>query len=120
MPSLALLIHLAEGDGEAVGIKPLEKALGWARYLESHARRIFAVAVGDDIQGAKSLADKLREGALRDGFAVREVYRHGWSGLTNTRMPKKPSECCATSTGFVRRRTARPRGSALKLIQKSR
>jgi putative DNA primase/helicase len=83
VPSLALLIHLAEqGEAGAVGIEPLEKALGWARYLESHARRIFAAAVGDDMQGAKSLVEKLQAGELRDGFALREVYRHGWSGLT--------------------------------------
>lgn len=81
VPSLALLIHLAEGTGGPVGIEPLKKALGWARYLESHARRIFAVSVGDDAEGAKSLSEMIIKGALKDGFALREVYRHEWSGL---------------------------------------
>jgi hypothetical protein len=82
IPSLALLIHLAEADDYgAVGLPALEKAFQWSRYLESHARRIFAASVGDDIQGARSLADKIADGSLQDGFALREVYRHHWTGL---------------------------------------
>lgn len=83
IPSLSLLIHLAEYDDYgAVGLRSLEKALAWATYLESHARRIFAASVGSDIQGAKMIAEKIIEGALADGFTVREVYQRCWSGLT--------------------------------------
>lgn len=41
VPSLALLIHLAAGHVGPVGVDPLEKALRWAEYLESHARRVY-------------------------------------------------------------------------------
>jgi hypothetical protein len=83
VPSLALLIHLAEGGIGSVSVAPLRKALDWAVYLEAHARRLYALAINPDLFAARSLADKIVEGKLVDGFALRDVYRHGWSQLSN-------------------------------------
>lgn len=82
VPSLALLIHLAEAETfGAIGLPALVKALEWAKYLESHARRIFAASIGDD-QGARTLADKIIDGQLGDEFTARQVHQRHWSGLT--------------------------------------
>ena len=81
IPSLALLIHLADTGICPVGIAALRKALAWGTYLESHARRIYSVAVNLDVAAAKTLAKKLLAGELADGFALRDVYRNGWTGL---------------------------------------
>lgn len=57
VPSLALLIHLADGGRGPVSLSALDKAVGWARYLFSHARRIY---------GAVPTAESEREAELRD------------------------------------------------------
>lgn len=83
VPSLALLIHLAERADGGVGLSALGRALRWAEYLETHARRIYGHAVQSDVAAAKLLLVKLRKGELRDGFTMRDVYRRQWSGLTD-------------------------------------
>ncbi|MCA9246669.1 MAG: DUF3987 domain-containing protein [Planctomycetales bacterium] len=106
VPSLALLIWLAdetfgssgstsqEGNGNLSGVLPegvgssvsssaLEKAIAWAEYLESHARRIYSPAIQSDAAGARALATKIQSRALEDGFNLKAVYRPGWSCLAN-------------------------------------
>ena len=82
IPSLALLIHLAdEPDGGAVTLAPLEKAIAWAEYLETHARRLYASITQPATDSARRIASKIRTGKLGDGFTARDVYRRRWSGL---------------------------------------
>ena len=57
VPSLALLIHLADGGRGPVSLSALDKAVGWAQYLFSHARRIY---------GTVPTAESERESELRD------------------------------------------------------
>ena len=82
IPALALLIHLIDVGHGPVGTTALKKAWGWSNYLESHARRVYAVATGIKDRGTRSLMQLLESGALTDGFTAREVYRKGRSGLT--------------------------------------
>ncbi len=42
VPALALLMHLADHSAGAIGAASLSKAMAWAHYLESHARRAYA------------------------------------------------------------------------------
>lgn len=84
IPSLALLIHLAdEPDGGPVTLEALERAIGWGSYLESHARRMYGSIAQRSSGAAKSLATRIEAGSLKDGFTLRDVYRPGWSGLTD-------------------------------------
>jgi hypothetical protein len=41
IPSLALLIHLADGRRGSVGLSALDKAVAWGEYLRSHAEKIY-------------------------------------------------------------------------------
>jgi len=84
VPSLALLIHLADGHAEAVGIESLKAALVWAAYLESHARRIYAPVLDPDMESARALLDKLKQGKLQPEFTVKQVYAPHWSNLTSS------------------------------------
>jgi putative DNA primase/helicase len=59
------------------------KAIAWGEYLESHAQRVYHVAANPDIAAATALARKIMKGELTDGFTLREVHRHEWSGLTD-------------------------------------
>jgi hypothetical protein len=81
IPSLALLIHLADNGTGPVSRDALERSIRWGTYLESHARRIFAPAALSGACGARMLANKILDGAVVDGFSLRSVYMHNWSGL---------------------------------------
>jgi hypothetical protein len=81
VPSLALLFHLIDGGIGPVCVAALRRAIAWAKFLEPHARRLHAIAFDRDAAPARVLAKKLLDGTLRDGFAVRDVYRRNWSGI---------------------------------------
>jgi putative DNA primase/helicase len=83
IPSLALLIHLADDPGGgAVTAIALDKAIRWGQYLESHARRIYGSVAQRSVVAASNLAGKIRDGSLPPEFTLREIYRHGWTGLS--------------------------------------
>ncbi len=82
VPSLALLIHLADGGIAEISIPAIERAIAWGSYLESHAHRVYASTVHSDVVAARCLAKKITDGSLTDGFSVKDVYRPGWSGLS--------------------------------------
>ncbi|MBI1313400.1 DUF3987 domain-containing protein [bacterium] len=87
IPSLALLFHLAdEPDGGPVTESALLRALAWAKYLESHARRIYGSIALASLGAAHRLAAKIEEGSVSRGFTLRDVYRNGWSGLTDRKQ----------------------------------
>jgi putative DNA primase/helicase len=83
IPSLALLIHLADDGKNPVTVGPLRKAIAWGKYLETHARRIYSQATHPDLASALELAKKIVAGLVPDGFGTRDVHRKGWSGLTS-------------------------------------
>ena len=82
MPSIALILHLAEGHTGAVGSESLMKAIAWAKYLEGHAKRLYAPITGADFVSAKALARKLKSKALPLRFKQRDIYRKGWANLS--------------------------------------
>jgi hypothetical protein len=83
VPAIALLIHLADAGTGPVGTDATRKALAWARYLESHARRIYSIAINPGSTAARALSKRLENGDLKDGFTLREVYRKHWGGLSD-------------------------------------
>ncbi len=87
MPSLALILHLVETVGgpasNHVGIpaSAARLAAAWCEYLENHARKVYRRELAGDTEGARLLAAKIEAGDVRDGQAVRELYRPHWAGL---------------------------------------
>lgn len=81
VPTLALLIHLADEGRGPVTAGAIQKALAWATYLESHARRIYSVVVDPANNAAKAIEKRIANGDLLDAFTLRMVYRSGWAGL---------------------------------------
>jgi putative DNA primase/helicase len=86
MPSLALIGYLTRilsGAliGEGVALEDAKRAVDLCAYLETHARRVYAMIEHRGVYAAKALLKKIREGAIGDKFTQREVYRKGWSGL---------------------------------------
>jgi putative DNA primase/helicase len=83
VPTLALINHLADGGHGAVTLLALLKALSFADYLESHARRLYAAAGTAELVAGKAILKHLQDGDLKDGFTARDVHQRGWSGLTD-------------------------------------
>ncbi|MFT5323141.1 MAG: hypothetical protein ACI8P0_000987 [Planctomycetaceae bacterium] len=83
IPSLALLCHLVdEPNGGPVSAESLNRAIAWGSYLESHARRIYGSIAHRTNGAATALAARIRDGSLKDDFTLRDVYRSGWSRLS--------------------------------------
>jgi hypothetical protein len=86
-PALALLFHLvdrSEGRGGAfVSEIAALRAAEWCLYLESHARRCYALLGHNRFRSARLLAKKIERGELADLFTVREVLRRHWTGLND-------------------------------------
>ncbi len=82
IPRLALVFHLCQSDGGPVSRDALEKALRFAKCLESHARRIYTFAEVGDLFAARRLADRILDGSVSGAFTARDIYRRNWSGLS--------------------------------------
>jgi hypothetical protein len=80
VPSLALLFHLAESDEKQISEGAVEAAIGWVRYLESHARRVYNISESG-LSTMSALARKIVAGDVSDGFSEADVRRNGWTGL---------------------------------------
>lgn len=81
VPSAALICHLADGGTGDVSEMALARALGWAEYLESHARRAYASVQQVQLDGARTLLRRIQRGDVPTPFTRRDVHNKGWSGL---------------------------------------
>ncbi len=89
MPSLALIFHCIDLAGGrvsgAISQRAALLAVAWCDYLETHARRIYAMSESLGHGAAVNLADKIKAGALPNPFTARDVYKKGWYGLAETK-----------------------------------
>ena len=100
IPSLALILHLTECQTGPVESRALTLAIRWGEYLESHARRVYAAAISAETAAAKAIWRRICRGDLTDGFDARTVYRHGWTGLTDTETVKE-GLCLLADHGYI-------------------
>jgi putative DNA primase/helicase len=83
VPALALISHLADNGSGPVGLVATAKALAWADYLETHARRAYGAAMQADTIPAKLILTRIRKGEIPAEFTARDVYRPRWAGLVD-------------------------------------
>jgi len=84
MPSLALTFHLidiADGQDGQVSEQAAKLAVRWCKYLETHARRIYALGGNSEHETAVRLAEKIKANKLPNPFTIKTVYDKGWHGL---------------------------------------
>jgi hypothetical protein len=81
VPALALLFHLLDGHSGAVCSVCLGRTLHFSKYLKKHADRIYASGSGHDHAAVRTLANRLLDKQLVDGFTCRTLTLKGWSGL---------------------------------------
>jgi len=93
IPTLALLFQLSQHDhGVEVSDASLLRAMAWAEYLETHAKRAYASVSRPDVTTARALLNKIRKREVVSGFAIRDVYRKGWTGLSDREVIRKAAE----------------------------
>jgi putative DNA primase/helicase len=83
VPGLSLISHLADGLTGPVCVASVRRALAWVDYLESHARRAYGSVTAASADTANAILSKLRSGHLKAPFGSRDVWRPGWSKLTD-------------------------------------
>jgi putative DNA primase/helicase len=81
VPALALVCALADGEA-VVSHASLLRALAWSDYLLSHAKRAYAAGTRPATEGAAALLNKIKAGAVADGFKPADVYLKGWAHLS--------------------------------------
>ena len=83
IPSLALIFHLVDGGAGPVSEAATLRALAWSQYLESHAYRAYGSITSPEVSTAKAILQKIQKGKLSTPFTSRDVWRPGWSKLTD-------------------------------------
>ncbi|MEK8092277.1 YfjI family protein [Methylocystis sp. IM3] len=83
VPSLALVNHLADHGEGPIAEAAILRALAFAQYLESHARRAYGAGTEAESAAAMAILFRIRNGDLKDGFTARELWRNQWTGLTD-------------------------------------
>jgi hypothetical protein len=88
LPAVALLIELAEDpDAKEVVEESIVKAIRWANYLITHAKRIYGIQDKDTLI-AQSIIEK-RGKLVKQSFSPSEIVQKNWSGLNNTEDVKR-------------------------------
>jgi hypothetical protein len=95
VPALAVIGHLADKGSGPIGERALMRALAFADYLETHARRAYGSGTAGDVATAKLILSRIRKGDVADGFAARDIRRKEWSGLTDNEAIKAGLELLA-------------------------
>jgi hypothetical protein len=81
--ALALISHLADGGIGAISETAILRALAFADYLETHAKRAYGAGADKATPAAKAILAHIRDGGLKDGFSARDVYRNQWADLSD-------------------------------------
>jgi hypothetical protein len=82
VPALALMNRIADDGQGAVTHRALLRALAFACYLESHARRLYGSSNETERRAAQTILKHIRKGDLKNGFTARDVQRAQWSNAT--------------------------------------
>ncbi|MBM3563451.1 MAG: DUF3987 domain-containing protein [Alphaproteobacteria bacterium] len=95
VPALALINHLADGGKGPVMEAATLRALAFAEYLETHARRAYAAGSEAETAAARAILRRIRKGDLADGFTARDVHQKDWANLTDRAQVKAGLELLA-------------------------
>jgi putative DNA primase/helicase len=83
VPSLALISHLADGRSGPITDWGVLRAVAFADYLQTHARRAYAAGGQVQLAAAKAILRRIRKSDIPMPFTARDIHRHSWSGLTD-------------------------------------
>jgi hypothetical protein len=103
MPSLALLLSLADGATKVVDFAHAQQAADWCEYLQYHAIRVYSSTTSPQKMAALNLSRKLLMGWKKGEreTTVRDVYRNDWIGLSTPNEARAALQMLADA-GWVR------------------
>jgi putative DNA primase/helicase len=82
-PAIALIHHAACNNLRgSISEISIPKAIRLARYLETHAHRIYASCIATEVAAAKAILLHIRKGDLKEGFRARDVHQKRWAHLS--------------------------------------
>jgi len=85
-PSLALVLWVADGGRPpgAIDAYYADQAVAWCRWLELHARKMYAAELEPEVEAAAALAARIRDGSVPHLTTVRSIGQRKWSGLATS------------------------------------
>ena len=90
MPSLALIFEVSDLLGKtansipsSISTESTRLAIRWCEFLELHAMKAYGEHLNPALASARTLYKKIKSGAVKDFDRCRDLYRHGWKGLSN-------------------------------------
>lgn len=83
VPGLGLICHLVDANSGPVGSESMKRAIAWATYLETHARRAYGSVTAAEADTARAILARIQSGHLHGEFTARDVWRPAWSRLTD-------------------------------------
>src|SRR5258708_698404 len=95
IPSLALILHLADNGRGPVTENAMVKALAWGEYLASHARRAYASLTSPENAAARAIVSRIKKGDIPETFRAQWLYRHGWANLSDRETVRDALELLA-------------------------
>ncbi|MHB1682832.1 MAG: YfjI family protein [Bacilli bacterium] len=101
LPSLALMLHLGDGETGDVSLDAVKRAASWCTYLDAHARKVYRGELDDGTSSAHALAHRIKIGDVIDGMLLRDLYRKHWGELTTKQAVVKAIDSL-TPLGWVR------------------
>lgn len=116
IPSLALVFASIDtpNSGGVIGVAELARALAWAKYLRSHAHRLYAAAVIPETVNSTTLLSRIKAGKLTgadgvalDTFTPRQVALKHWAGLGTPDAVRKAADVLV-DYDWMRRETVAP------------
>lgn len=88
MPSLAVIFEMLETLGQTltfpneIGVQAASLAIDWCVFLEKHAIKAYGEHIEPETVAGRRLLAKIQGGFVKDFDRLRDIYRHGWKGLT--------------------------------------
>jgi putative DNA primase/helicase len=113
MSVLAAMFALIQDEDSLVDVPETELSIGYCRYFESHANRIYSCITSPRVDAARRLAEKIKTRKIGgDGvFSTKDVYIHGWREMTDPDSTR-PVLRILEEQGWIRRQNiaSGPRG----------
>ncbi|MGH7691911.1 MAG: YfjI family protein [Candidatus Dormibacteria bacterium] len=84
-----------------VSLMAAQLAAAWCEFLELHSRKVYRQELQPGSVTAGRLVERISKGQIADGVSLRDVYRHGWHGLT-TVDALRPGLAVLEDAGWLR------------------
>ena len=73
--------HSGEKTPNEVPLEPTKLAIAWCKWLRKHAEKTYSSELNPGVEGAHTIVAKIKNGTIKDGQTVRDIYQHHWRGL---------------------------------------